>query len=124
MAALEVSGSIQAECSGLRWLHFLRSFLPCGHLPGPLLALAWLRLHPDIRGLDAHVAGYHADKFPSTMAGDRLIDEAAELVILEPEAWIGKPIPLENYLEPNVNLATGQVISVVYHHDCPDCQKA
>jgi hypothetical protein len=61
---------------------------------------------------------------PSTMAGDTLIDDSVGLVILEPDTWIGKPFPLEPHLVPSVHLSDGEVVLVVYHHDCPDCQKA
>src|SRR5690606_23093721 len=55
---------------------------------------------------------------------NEFIDESSELVILEPENWIGKEFPLVEYLSPRVDFGTGKSIVLLYHHDCPECQRA
>ena len=59
---------------------------------------------------------------PATLGGNTLIDDSTDLVILEPEEWIGQELPLTKYLTPPVNIKDGVVL--IYHHDCPDCQRA
>ncbi len=55
-------------------------------------------------------------------ATNRLVDTIGSLTILEPEAWVGKPFPLTEYLEPEISLSQGECVVLLYHHDCPDCQ--
>lgn len=50
--------------------------------------------------------------------------EQGELVILEPDEWIGKPFPLGEHVSPSVNLMLGQWTILLYHHDCPKCREA
>ena len=59
---------------------------------------------------------------PAILGGNTLIDGSTDLVILEPEAWIGQEFPLTKYLTPPVSIENGVVL--IYHHDCPDCQRA
>jgi hypothetical protein len=46
------------------------------------------------------------------------------LVLLEPETWLGKAIPVAEHLVPRQELASGSWILLFFHHDCPDCQAA
>src|SRR5205085_2057938 len=55
-------------------------------------------------------------------AGD--LQTAGNLVILEPEKWIGKQIPLLAHIDIGEQLRTGKWILVLYHHDCSDCRAA
>lgn len=52
-----------------------------------------------------------------------LIETDAEIVVLEPEAWIGKPFPLTAYVNIGEQLREGQWLVMLYHHDCPACRK-
>lgn len=45
------------------------------------------------------------------------------LTILEPSEWVGKPFPLAELVPSSVNIEEGSWIVLVYHHDCPRCQK-
>lgn len=55
---------------------------------------------------------------------DTAVQANEQLVILEPEKWVGKPFPLANHLSPNVQMTEGKWLAVLYHHDCPSCQAA
>lgn len=47
----------------------------------------------------------------------------SELVVLEPETWIGKRFPLLKYIDIGDQLAEGDWIVVLYRHDCPQCRR-
>lgn len=42
------------------------------------------------------------------------------MVILEPEKWIGKKLPIADMID--VDLSGGDWIALIYRHDCPVCQ--
>ena len=44
--------------------------------------------------------------------------------ILEPEKWIGKELPILQYIDISERLKTGSWLILFYHYDCPDCRKA
>jgi hypothetical protein len=44
--------------------------------------------------------------------------------VLEPETWIGKRLPIVDYIDIGKQLEKGNWLVLFYHHDCPDCQKA
>jgi thiol-disulfide isomerase/thioredoxin len=44
--------------------------------------------------------------------------------ILEPETWVGKKLPILDYIDIGELLEKGNWLIVLYHHDCPDCAKA
>jgi thiol-disulfide isomerase/thioredoxin len=46
------------------------------------------------------------------------------LVVLEPEKWIGKRFSLFEYIDIGERLSTGSWVLVFYHHDCSKCQEA
>jgi len=48
----------------------------------------------------------------------------SDIVILEHENWVGDSLPIRNLLSPRVNLAEGNWIVVLFHHDCPLCMEA
>ena len=72
--------------------------------------------------------------FPSAMAmafyAPATVNAAGELigdgkiVLLEPETWIGNQFPLSPHIDVGDEIATGQWLVVLYHHDCPNCQTA
>jgi len=57
-----------------------------------------------------------------TQAGTIVGD--GKLVILEPETWIGKPLPIATHIDIGDQLLEGEWILVLFHHDCPECQEA
>jgi len=57
----------------------------------------------------------------TAQAGDLLMT-AGELVILEPETWVGKPLPIADAID--LDLTHGDWIVLLHRHDCPDCQAA
>jgi thiol-disulfide isomerase/thioredoxin len=44
--------------------------------------------------------------------------------VLDPNAWIGKGLPILEYIDISEQLLSGNWLVILYHHDCPDCQKA
>ena len=44
--------------------------------------------------------------------------------VLEPETWIGKRLPILDYIDIGKQLEKGNWLVLFYHHDCPECQKA
>jgi hypothetical protein len=44
--------------------------------------------------------------------------------VLEPKTWIGKELPILEYIDIGEKLKTGTWLLLFYHHDCPDCQRA
>jgi hypothetical protein len=44
-------------------------------------------------------------------------------VVLEPENWVGKPLPLLRYIDLGNQLTSGRWVVVLYRHDCPHCQR-
>ena len=50
-----------------------------------------------------------------------------ELVILEPEEWIGEEFPITSILQSETDLevlSSGEWTILFYHHDCPKCSDA
>jgi len=54
-------------------------------------------------------------------AGD-LFSTAGELVILEPDQWVGQKLPIAAFID--FDLSQGNWIVLLHRHDCPDCQAA
>jgi hypothetical protein len=44
--------------------------------------------------------------------------------VLEPETWIGKPLPILNHIDIGEQLNAGAWLIVLYHYDCPACLEA
>jgi thiol-disulfide isomerase/thioredoxin len=43
--------------------------------------------------------------------------------VLEPETWVGRELPILQYIDIAEKLGRGRWLAVLYHHDCPDCQR-
>ena len=44
--------------------------------------------------------------------------------VLEPETWVGKELPILEYIDIADSLRTGNWVILLYHYDCPDCTEA
>ncbi len=44
--------------------------------------------------------------------------------VLEPKTWVGKKLPILEYIDIGEQLRTGNWLVLLYHHDCPDCAVA
>lgn len=89
-----------------------RAFL----LRGTVVILSWLMV-----GVPAAVAmGTYQ---PSLLGEDGIIVGDDDLIILEPEKWIGKRFPLLDFIDIGHQLAEGQWLVLLYHRDCPKCQQ-
>jgi hypothetical protein len=53
---------------------------------------------------------------------DGLLASAGNLVILEPEKWVGRPLPIADVID--LDLSQGDWTVLLHRHDCPDCQEA
>ena len=65
--------------------------------------------------------GSHADATLSD-AGDIIGD--GKIVVLDPENWAGRPCPLLDYIDIGDQLREGDWLVLLYHRDCPGCQRA
>jgi len=44
--------------------------------------------------------------------------------VLEPENWVGKKLPILEYIDIAESLKEGTWLIFLYHYDCPDCARA
>lgn len=51
-----------------------------------------------------------------------LLTRAGDIVVLEPETWIGKPLPIVDAVD--LDLSQGRWIVLLHRHDCSDCREA
>lgn len=47
-----------------------------------------------------------------------------QVIVLEPETWIGTELPILRFVDIGESLRSGEWLVVLYHHDCSDCQAA
>jgi hypothetical protein len=50
--------------------------------------------------------------------------QADDLVILEPQAWLNKPLAIMEDIDSAEQLRTGRWLLILYHYDCDNCLKA
>ena len=71
----------------------------------------------------AAAAGWGMTRFEAATVGtDGDFIGDSEIVVLEPEKWIGKPFALRRHIDMGERLAVGRWTVLLYHHDCPQCQ--
>ena len=58
------------------------------------------------------------------VAGNEPANVAASYEVLEPETWLGKELPILEYIDIASLLEKGNWLILFYHHDCPDCIEA
>jgi len=73
-------------------------------------------------GIPISIKMLSAQNATLTQAGTIVGD--GQLVILEPETWIGKPFPIASHIDIGDQLLKGDWIVVLFHHGCPECQEA
>jgi hypothetical protein len=61
---------------------------------------------------------------PSVLDPESGIIGHGNLVLLEPEKWVGKPFPLAEHIDVGKELTRGRWTVVLYRHDCADCPAA
>lgn len=61
---------------------------------------------------------------PATITAWGNLLGAGDLVVLEPESWVGGRFPLLEHIDIGNELARGYWIVVLYHHDCQACREA
>jgi len=61
---------------------------------------------------------------PARLLADGSILGDDGVVVLEPETWPGRRLPLLPFIDIGESLVEGRWTVVLYHHDCPHCQEA
>lgn len=111
----------------LRWRPSSTSPLPPGEGKGegsqtlslvPITAVLLLWLAAGLPA--AYAMGSYS---PTTLSDAGDIIGNAEIVVLEPEKWIGKRFPLLDYIDIGDKLKEGKWLVLLYHHNCPKCQE-
>jgi hypothetical protein len=59
---------------------------------------------------------------PAVLAADGVIVGDGGFVVLQPEWWPGKRLPLLRFIDIGEQLAEGDWLVVFYHRDCPKCE--
>ncbi|TWT41352.1 MauE/DoxX family redox-associated membrane protein [Botrimarina hoheduenensis] len=59
----------------------------------------------------------------SSPVRDVAIASTVKFVLLEPETWVGRRLPLLGVLEGASGLASGEWTVLMHHHGCPDCER-
>ncbi|MFO7907841.1 MAG: hypothetical protein R6U98_34665 [Pirellulaceae bacterium] len=60
---------------------------------------------------------------PASLTHEGLLTLDSNIVVLEPEKWVGMSFPLAKYLKGGGALMRGHWRAVLYHHDCPKCRE-
>jgi hypothetical protein len=61
---------------------------------------------------------------PAVLSDEDSLVDMGSIVILEPETWVGQPLPIVSEVDVGHELTTGEWLVVLYHHDCQKCQQA
>jgi hypothetical protein len=72
-----------------------------------------------VGGCAAYAMGSYTDNTLSAIGG---VLGDGDSVILEPEKWIGKRLPLLPYIDIDEQVARGRCAIVFYHATCPECK--
>ena len=59
---------------------------------------------------------------PTTLSDAGSVVSEGSLVVLEPENWVGKRLPLLNYIDISEQLTRGDWTVVFFRSGCPDCE--
>ncbi len=104
----------------LRWRPEVRQFSGWIRETGPSWRLATVLTVWLLVGLPGAWSMTSFEAASVNAEGDFLGD--GQIVVLEPETWVGKRFPLLGHVDIGDSLADGQWIVLLYHHDCPHCQ--
>lgn len=85
-------------------------------LPWCIITAALLCVAPPV----AMAGGDHA----AVMGPEPQVAGTGGLVVLDPDAWVGKPFPLLRHIDTANDLGVGRWIVLLYHHDCNRCKAA
>ena len=102
--------------TGYRWLVSPAHSRPCG--------ARWLVLFLLFLILGGFGAWKMASFSATVISGDSVIQADSSLIVLEPNAWIGKHLPVGGYIDVGAEFQHGKWIVVLYHADCPICREA
>lgn len=95
-----------------RWASRRRMLARCG-----ITATLWL-----LAGVPAAIA--MGNPRIATLDGGMSLPRDGRVVVLQPEAWVGKRFPLAAHIDVGGTLSQGEWTVVLYRHDCPDCRQA
>ncbi len=88
-------------------------------LQSTVKSIVWVIVSLGIIGGTAGVLGSVA----STLSLDGAIIGDDKLVVLYPEDWVGKRLPLLPYIETGESLSAGEWLLLLVHSDCPKCRE-
>jgi hypothetical protein len=95
--------------------------------PGNRHGLQWIRpvllsALPIMVGTVSGAAGIIAHREGRTFEAE---DDFApgQLVVLEPEKWVGKRLPILKYIDKHEELSGGKWTIILYRHDCYECRE-
>jgi hypothetical protein len=57
-----------------------------------------------------------------TAAAEGMLTMAGRLIVLEPEDWVGKALPIAKFVD--LDLSQGEWTVLLHRDDCPDCHEA
>lgn len=60
--------------------------------------------------------------YAEILNGKGLPTSSGELVVLEPEKWVGDKLPIAGFID--IDVSKGNWIVVLHRHDCSECQEA
>jgi len=94
-----------------------------GHTTAVLLSksrsiLAWALVSVAI--LAAALLVRYADR--RTALAEGVLPATEGLVVLKPDQWVGKKLPIADFIDMDVS--KGKWIVLLHRHDCPECQEA
>jgi len=64
---------------------------------------------------------WHVAPHPQSVSQESF-QTVGDLIILEPENWVGKKFPLLEHID--LDVSQGNWVLLLHHHDCPECQEA
>ncbi len=64
-----------------------------------------------------------ASQGPLYLESGEVVLAPGQLVVLEPERWVGRRFPLLEHIDVGSKLAQGEWTVVLYHDQCPKCRK-
>lgn len=67
--------------------------------------------------------GFALKPVGTTLGTGGLVVQKGELILLEPETWVGKACPILEFIDCSQDLRSGEVLVVLVRHDCHTCEE-
>tara|TARA_R110002167_G_scaffold101723_3_gene264689 strand:+ start:5025 stop:5918 length:894 start_codon:yes stop_codon:yes gene_type:complete len=100
----------------LRWKSHWEKFIPAANCRLRIVAVFFV--------LIGGTAGYFMASYTPTVMNEKgVIVGDGSFVVLQPEKWVGQPLPIGSAIDVFEQLKHDQCILLLYHHDCSKCQE-